>query len=401
MRNFRKLSFVAVLSAAAAFAACGDDDNLVRTRSDGGVDASLDAPSDGGTNTLACGVPIPATYESPSFSANAAAELTLKQAVLTINAKMRSAEGPTPAVVTTADLQALFTAGAPSLRSIATAFAQTTIDTYLTQFGDAATKTWTPADADADGGAASGGKYDNASIFSATGIDLREATDKTLINGALYNYALVLASGPITEGTIDRLLAVYGASTKLDGRTDAGADAATVPEGVDLLVAAYASQRDNPASATPGPYRKIRSALLVAKAAASNTEKCRADLDAALKIYFLEWEKASYLSVIYFLNEALTNALVTPTTAARGEAALSAYGAAVGFAQSFKGIPQDRRKITDAQIDALLTRIGASTAYQLLTRTGERTVAFNTAFQEIGAIYGLSQIEIEDAKKAY
>ncbi len=49
-----------------------------------------------------------------------------------------------------------------------------------------------------------------APIFSATGVDLRAATEKVLINGSLYNYALVLASGPMSQGTIDRLLAVYG-----------------------------------------------------------------------------------------------------------------------------------------------------------------------------------------------
>ena len=396
MLEFRKLSLVAVLSAAAVVVACGDDDNLVRTRSDGGVDASTDGPTEAGPNTLSCGVTIPSTYESPSFAANAAAEIALKESVLALGAKMKSAEGATPAVVTTTDLQLIFTGGAPSLHAIATAFGQSTVDAYLSQFGDAAKKTWTPADAEADGGTTSGGKYDNGSIFSPTGIDLREATEKVLLTASLYNYALVLASGPITEATIDRLLAVYGASTKLAGRTDADAG-----DAADELVAEYASRRDNKASSTPGPYRKIRSSLLVAKAAASNTAKCRADLDAALKIYFLEWEKASYLTVIYYLNQAATNALVTPATAAKGAAALHAYGEALGFAQSFKGIPQDRRKITDLQIDALLQRIGAATPYQLVTRPTERAVAFNTAFQDIGAIYGLTQTEIEDAKKAY
>ncbi len=394
MRTSRKLSLVvALLSASAAFVACGDDDNLVRSRSDGGLDAAADGPSEGGTGTLSCGVTVPTTYDSPSFAANAKQELDLKANVLAIGDKMHAAEGATPAVVTTADLQAIFTAGAPSLRSIATAFGQTTVDTYLTQLGDFATKTWTPADAEADGGTQSGGKYELGSIFSPTGVDLREATEKVLLNGSLYNYALVLAGGPITEGTVDRLLAVYGASTKLANRTDADAGA-----DVDELIAEYASKRDNKSAAGPGPYRKIRSALLVAKAAATNTEKCRADLDGALKIYFLEWEKTSFLTVIYYLNQAATNAAASPP---KGQAALHAYGEALGFAQSFKGIPQDRRKITDVQIDALLQRIGATTAYQLVTRTSERIVAFNTAFQDIGAIYGLTQSEIEDAKKAY
>jgi hypothetical protein len=400
IRSFTKLFLVASLSSGAAIAACGDDDNfVVRTRNDGGTDGAVEG-GEGGLNALACGVPIPATYDSPNFAANAKEELDLKANVLAIGDKMKTAEGPTPLTVTTADLNAIFTAGAPSVRSVATAFTQVTVDTYLTQFGDSTTKTWKPEDVDADGGvdggsdggAPSGGKYDNASIVNAVGVDLREATEKLLINGSLYNYALALAGGAITEATVDRLLGLYGASPALLNAADGDAGAET-----NELVAEYAFKRDSKIGA-PGSFRKIRTALLVMKAAAANGDKCRADFDGALKIFFLEWEKASFATVIYYLNQAATNATVIP---AKGQLALHAFGEALGFAQSFKGVPQDRRKITDVQIDAILTRIGATTPYQLVTRTGERVVAFNTAFQEIGAIYGMTQTDIEDAKKAY
>ena len=390
MRNFRKVSLFAVLGAAfvAAFVACGnDEENLVRTRSDGGAEASVE----GGPGGLGCGAVVPTTYESPGFAANSQAERDLGDRVLAIGAKMQSAEGAKPAVVTTADLQALFTGGAPNLRSVASAFGQSTVDTYLTQFGDAATKTWTPSDPDAEGGALSGGKYEGGAIVSPSGLDLRAAVEKVLLNGSLYAYALALTSGALSEATIDRLLALFGATPAFTNGADAGAD-------TDRLIASYAASRDDKMSTVLGPYRKIRNALLVAKAAATNTDKCRDDLLAAFNLFFLEWEKSTYLSVIYFLNQAATNAVASPPN---GPAALHAFGSAVGFAESFKGIPLDRRKINDAQIDALLVRIGAGTAYQLVTKTSERVVAFNTAFQDIGAIYGLTQTQIEDAKKAY
>jgi len=395
MRNFRMLSLVAILGAAAAFMACGDDDsNTVRYRSDGGAEASTDGGPEAGPNTLACGVTVPTTYESPGFTTNAKAELDLKARVDELETKMKSAEGTGTAVVTAAELQAIFTAGAPNLRSIATAAAQATIDAYITEFGAAVGKTWLPADAEAEGGAPSGGKFENANIFSAVGVDLREGILKNLLGGALYNHALAIAGGPITEATIDRLVAVFGATPKLANRTDVDAGA----DEKDELVAEYASKRDDKTSTTLGPYRKIRGALLVAKAAAAGGEKCRADLDGALKIYFLEWERASYLTAIYYLNQAATNAQAMPV---KGPQALHAFGEAQGFIQSFRGIPQDRRKINDAQIDALLVRIGGATPYQLITRTSDRVVAFNTAFNDIGAIFGLTQTQIEDAKKAY
>jgi hypothetical protein len=396
MRTFRKLFLLAALSVSAAIVACGDDDNIVRTRPDGGTaDASFDAPVEGAApGMLTCGVSVPTTYDSPNFAANAKEELDLKAHVDELETKMKSAEGTGTAVVTAAELQAIFTAGAPSLRSIATAAAQAKIDDYLTQFGAAVGKTWTPADAETEAGAATGGKYENANVFSATGVDLREGTLKIILDGSLYNYAVSLAGGPITEATIDKFVALFGATTKFANRTDADAG----PDEKDELIAEYASRRDNKASQTLGPYRKIRNALLVAKAAASNTEKCRTELDAALKTYFLEWEKSAYFTVIFYLNAASNNATASPV---KGSQALHGYGEAIGFIQSFKGIPQDRRKITDVQIDALLQRVGADKPYKLITDTSTRVVAFNTAFQDVGAIYGLTQTEIEDAKKAY
>lgn len=392
MRTPRKLSFAALLgsSVIAALVACGDDEeNLVRTRGDGGT---AEASVEGGPAALGCGVTVATSYVSPNFAASSQSERDLGDRLLALGAKMQSAEGTmNPAVVSTADLQAIFTAGAPSLRSVASAFTQSRVDAYLMQFGEAATRTWTPADPDADGGTTVGGKYAGGAIVNASGLDLRAATEKVLLNGALYEFALVITSGPISEAAIDRLLALFGATPAFSNGADAGADS-------DRLIASYAANRDDKTSTAIGPYRKVRNALLVARAASTNTDKCRDDLLAAFNLFFLEWEKAAYLSVIYFLNQAATSAVAAPPN---GPAALRALASAIGFVESFKTIPLDRRKISDQQIDDLLTRIGAPAPYQLLTKTSERVVAFNTAFQDIGAIYGLTQTQIENAKKSF
>lgn len=399
MRNLRKLSVVLVLGAASAMAACGDDDNIVRERPDASAatDAAIDAPVEGSTGALSCGVSVPTTYDSPNFAVNAKEELDLKARFGELEDLMKTAEGSGTAVVTAASLTAIFTAGTPSLRSIATAAGQARVDEYIATFGSIAVaggKTWTPNAALAEGGAPSGGKYDGTYIFSATGVDLREGIAKTLLGSTFYNHALALSTGPITEATVDKLLASFGATTKLANRTDADAGV----DEKDELIAEYAARRDSKTGTPLGPYRKIKGALLVAKAAAAGGEKCRADLDAALKVYFLEWEKASYLTALFYLNASATNASATPV---KGPQALHGFGEAAGFLQSFKGIPQDRRKITDAQIDTIYDLVGGATPYKLITNTAERLVAFNSAFQVIGAVYGLTQTEIEEAKKSY
>src|SRR5258707_11236105 len=58
--------------------------------------------------SLSCGVPLPATYDGASFMTNASEELRLKETLLAIGDKMKTAEGPTPAAVSAADLTTLF-----------------------------------------------------------------------------------------------------------------------------------------------------------------------------------------------------------------------------------------------------------------------------------------------------
>ena len=396
MRRFLQVSplfgffALAVMSASLSFfVACDEDTNTVRVKGDGGED-----DAEGGSGVLSCGVVVPTEYVSLSFTPNTTGEVVLEQALFALDAKMKTAESATPAAVSAADLQAIWAGGAPSLRSVASAFGQSTIDTYLQQFGDFNAKTWNVTDPDADGGTTTGGRYANATVVSATGLSLRDATHAAVLNSSLYNYALGLASGPISASTIDRLLVVFGTTPAFNSLTDAGG----VP---DTLMAAYASQRDDKVSAASGVYRKARSSLLVALAAASDPDKCRTDLDSSLKFFFLQWETASYLTVIYALSQTATNALLVPQDPAKNAIALQSFAAAVGLAESFKGIPQDRRRITDAQIDALLDKIGANAASQVVTQASGRAVAFNSAYQDIGAIYGLTQTQIEDAKKAF
>lgn len=372
--------------------ACGDDDAIVRQRPDGGTTAdSSTVDSEAGTDAaLACGVAIPTTFDATNYATNAAVELALKEHLEEIEDKMREGDrfdgGVPPAA---GDVSALFSAGTPSLRAISTSNTQTLVDQNIAAFGAAVGQTWTPEMAAADGGAATGGKYGNF-LFSATGVDLRETTVKGIITGGLYNHALGIVSAPLTPATPDRLLALFGASPSLANRTDADAG-----ELADELVAEYASRRDND-NAPTGPYRKIAQALLTLKAAIAAGDKCKAETDGAIATYFAEWEKAALATSIFYLNSAVTNAI--SGDASKFPSALHGYGEALGFIQLWKGIPQEKRKITDAQVDALLTKIGADSPYKLITETGTRGLALNGAINDIAIIYGFSAAEVEAFK---
>lgn len=388
MKTIRLVSLASVFGALIVGAACGEDEALVRPR----LDASTDASSDD-AGALACGAVLPATYESAEFATNAAVELALAKRVAELDAAMKPTEGASDAGASAAatDLKAIFNAGSPSLRAVSTTFAQTTLDGYFDAFEAAIGKEWEPTDAEQDGGGAEGGAFGDHH-FSRTGVDLGAAAPKVLLGGALYNHVLGLVAAPVTEATVDRLLAAFGASTALAGRTDADAGAEA-----DTLLAAYASQRDDRSSETPGSYRKIRTALLTMKAAAAAGEKCNAERDAAVAAFLLEWERATYATAIHYLDLAARTA-VDPL---KGPDALHAFGEALGFIESFKELPAERRKITDAQIDALLTKIGAETAYKLVTGAGDRVVKLNEAISDVALYEGFTPAEIEAFRRSF
>ncbi|MBX3232800.1 MAG: hypothetical protein KIT84_43770 [Labilithrix sp.] len=390
----------AVLSALGGGAfACGDEEATVRPRLDGGGIDELDgAPNDEGgpgTGALACGAALPETFESVGFATNAAVELALGQRVRELDAAMAATEGTSTAVETAANLGAIFNAGAPSLRTVATTFTQTTVDGYLTAFGAAGGKTWEPTDAEADGGAATGGKYGQLFYESPVGVDLRAAIGKALLGGALYNHVLGLVAAPVSaDATVDRLVAAFGASPALANRTDldAGVDG-------DRLLAELASKRDDKSLPAPGIYRRMRTAILTMKGGLVDATKCRADIDGAVATFLLEWERATYASAIYSLAAAGVAAATADPT--KGPVALHAYGDALGLIQSFKGLPADKRRITDAQIDALLTKIGADTPYRLVTSPGTRVLALGEAINDIALYEGFDAAAVEAFRKSF
>ena len=386
MKKLPLLALATCLAGVFVGVACGEDTATVRPRLDGG---GGDGALDGGSGMLACGVPVPTTYESAAFAQNAAVEIALTQSFMELGAKMRSAEGAGTDTVSVNDLNAIYSAGAPSLRAVSTTGAQSSADAYFAAFAAATgDKTWDPADAAGDGGAASGGKLDGKFIVDAVGLDLRAATEKTLLGGALYNHVVGVVASPMSEATVDKLVAAFGASPTFANRSDVTVDADAGVD-VDRLLASHASRLDGTSAEIPGPYRRMKTALLRMKAAAKGGESCRADLDESITTFLVEWERTTYGAAIFFLSAAASSA-ADPTAQA---STLHAYGEALGFIQSFKGV--SRRKITDAQIDALLVKIGAADPYRLLTSAGDRSLKLNEAINDIALYQGFTPAEVQ------
>lgn len=390
--SIRLFAVTSLLGAFVVVAACGDDEATVRTRLDGGA-ATSDSATEGGPGTLACGVDVPTTYVSADFTRNAAVELAFGTVYDRLDAKMASVEEADAGVVTAAELKAIYNDGQPSLRSVSTTATQNVVDGYLDAFEAAFGKTWSPATANAeDGGAASGGKLGDW-YFSSVGLDLRAVATKTLLGGAFYNDVLGVVGRSVTEASVDALLAGVGATIELARRTDEDAGAAA-----DRRVAAYAAKRDDPAAPT-GPYRELRRALLTMKAAAAGGNACRAELDTAVSAFLTAWERTTYATAIFYLNVASIGA--NSADPSKDANALHALGEAIGLVQSFKGIPAERRKITDAQIDDVLVNVGAAEPFKLVIDRGERVASIARAINNVASFEAFSPAEVESFKKTF
>ena len=379
-------------------AACGDDDNAVNPKAEAGADVATPPPVDGGGDApvSTCGITIPTTYESPDYATNAAQEIALRSAFDAFLKPMKDAENVfaeagTPQPITKAQLEALYTAGAPNVKGITTAFYQGRVNGWLTDYEAAFTAgPYVPADPPP----ASGGVYGKW-VFNARGVDLRQAMEKGIYTAGFYNHAVqVLTSGAITEATIDRLVAAFGAHPSFQNNQNAATNK-------DVNSASYAARR-TPKTGT-GPYLTIKAALIKAKASAAAGDKCNKDRDDALKVFFAEWEKTNYATVIFYFSDIATKLQgATPDYAA----ILHGWGEAIGFIAGYRTTPQAQRIITDAQIDALASKSYAPEGqpvegYKLQTSSLEAIGRLTAAIGDIKTVYAFTDADVQSFKTNY
>jgi hypothetical protein len=391
MKHTQHLFAVACVVAAAA---CSDDATTTppQNTNDSGTttDGGTDAPAQPDTGTTSCGLTIPATYESAAYETNAATELALRAAFKAYTDKLKKVETDNTAV-TAQELEDLYGAGAPSLKSTSNTYFQGKLGEWHTAFAAAATKTWTPSEPPG----AEGGKF-GSYLFSARGVDLRQQIEKGLFGAVFYNHALTVMNGPLTEASIDKLVAIFGAHPSFPNDDKAA-------QNPDVYVASYAERRDKKDAANPGPYLKIKTALITAKAAIKEGDRCKTDRDAALATFRKEWEKALMATVIFYANDAATKLATDPATPTTQSNGLHSYNELVAFIHGFKGVPQSGRVITDAQLDELLTMglapsAGDFNGYKMVTDTAGSVGRLKQIADKVIPIYGFTAAEVDAFK---
>lgn len=335
---------------------------------------------------------VPSVYDGTNFAANTATENAVLTQLIALTDEAK--KGRTAAnSVASSELLSLYEAGNPSLSSVTSNYYKG----ILTQSGGwfdvlaaASGKTWNPGDA------TNGGVY-GGYLFNGKGVEPEQIIEKGLFQAALYNHAVNLTNGALDATTADKLVAIFGAKPAF---ANSGSTNVAV-ENRDRAVANYGARRDK--NDGNGLYTQIKTAFITLQAAIKAGSDYNEERDKAIADIQLLWEKIIAGTVINYCHSPIEKLSATNPTDADKAAALHAIGEGIGFIHGFKTINTGKRKITDAQIDEILTLFnapasGEANTYRFATEPTAELNKLQEVITKLKGIYGFSDAEIEDFK---
>ena len=329
---------------------------------------------------------VPTAYESTNYQSNANTELTLRSDLSNLVSKMQV--GRTGATVNESELLAVFNEGNPSLKSITTLYYAEKVSNWLKELAKASGGTFDPTTAPAGEGGVYGGY-----LFDEHGLELEQVVEKGLFGAALYNHALtIIKSDNIMASDIDRLIAIYGAHPSFRNSDEA-------EQNKDLFSAKYAARRDK--NDGKGFYTSIKTSLITAKTAIEKGKNYNQERDKALSDFRYNWERSNMATVINYLLGTISKLNKSNTTDAEKASALHSYSEAVGFMHGWKGISQNDKAISDAEIDQILELMNAPadgniTSYKFVTEPFTQLPKLQLVIDNLKQIYKFTEQDIID-----
>lgn len=330
---------------------------------------------------------IPTTYESTNFLSN----VSLENAVLNnlTNITNEAKKGRKVGSKVNADsLRFWFNNGNPTLKSLNIAFYSSKLENeWFAEIAKASANNYTPSETITGEGGAFGGY-----LFDENGLEIEQLIEKGQFGSVLYNHANTLLSGNLTNETVDRVIAIFGANPTFPNTPTTSKTAKP-----DKFMANYAARRDK--NDGKGYYSQMKNAFLKLQAAVNGGSDYNKERDEAIAEIRLTWEKINAATVINYCHSVVTTMSKTTTTDAEKGSALHAYGECVGFIIGWKNATNKR--ISDTQIDEVLTLLnvpnaGKPTSYKFITDPINQLPKLTQIITKLKSIYGFTDSEIED-----
>ncbi len=284
---------------------------------------------------------IPTAYISDAYVANVVAESTVITELATMTSAANDAESNAQGATDVAAISYPATLSSVTLPSY-----QELVEDWLVELVNSANDDdgfqnpglgGTPADGE-EGGLL------GSRLLDENGLELEQMVQKGSFGAALYNHALTVIGGDLSNSSaVDKLVEIHGTGPDFDPSETTAA-------------ATYSRRRSNQTTQM-GAFYDIRTALITAKAAIEGGSAFNTERDQALADYLLAWEESNFATVIYYCNATITQLQTAGDDEGALGNAMHAYAEGVGFAHGFKGLAN--KQISDAQIDQILTLLKA------------------------------------------
>ncbi|WP_209329136.1 hypothetical protein [Lunatimonas salinarum] len=337
---------------------------------------------------------IPASYDGANFTTATTVQRAVLNQLSALTVEMQ--RGRIGEAVTQETLEDLFSGGNPSVEAVATPYYAgliTGTGAWLDELAKASGgSVYTPGVPVGEGGTLGG--Y----LFDENGLELEQMVEKGLFGAALYHHATTLLSGDMTSEEVDQVLAVFGATPAFSNSSSNN----VASDVRDRFMANYTARRDK--NDGNGLYSQIKAAFLKLQAATAAGSEYQAEKLEAIDDIKLIWEKANAATIINYCHATISRLSATNPTSSDIGAGLHAYGEAVGFIHGWRTIPQEHKRITDAQIDAILVLLnapynGTPTSYKFVTDAVNELPKLSQVMDQLQAIYQFTDQDIIDFEK--
>jgi hypothetical protein len=338
---------------------------------------------------------IATTYNDANFATQASTQTAVVTQLVNITneAKKGRVNGT---LVTKTALDNLFNAGNPSLSGVSTSYFKGKLEGtngWFDELAKASGGTYTPSATIQVQGGTFGGY-----LFDENGLEMEQMIEKGMFGAVLYKHFTDLITGNITEETPHKIIAIFGAKPAF---ANSGSNNVTADKR-DLAMANYASRRDK--NDGNGFYAQFKKQILKLQSAIKAGNDYNQERNEAIAELKLIWEKVNKATIINYCHAVIATMSSTTTTDAQKASALHAYGECVGFIHGWRTIAQDQKRITDTQIDEILTLLNAPhnatpTSFKFITDPTNELPKLQQIITKIQQIYGFTTQEIEDFKK--
>jgi hypothetical protein len=337
---------------------------------------------------------IPDTYDGSAFTTNAVTELRVRTQLANITAEAQKGR-VNGTVLEYTTLSSLLNVGTPSLKQVGTTYYMTKMDGpegWLDEMAKASGGTYTPGTPTGQGGTFGG--Y----LFDENGLEIEQVMEKGMFGAVLLNHAVSLLNGPIDASTADKVLAIFGSNPSFPNSSNGSKH-----EFPDVQAAVYAARRTDENNPN-GLYFQLKKAFIKLQAAGKAGAEYSKEQQEAAKEIILLWEKVNAATIINYSLSSISLLSNSSPTDAQKASALHAICEGIGFAHGFKTVAS--KKITDAQIDQILTWLnapsnGSPAVYRFATDAVTELPKLQNIINLLADIYGFSSAEIETFRNNY